>query len=412
MSTALPSQAGTCKITGRVLWGVADGTDSDVNADGIPATGWVRFRPTVPPGTVFRVPAAGDLLIVPEIAYQLDADGRLVDQTGAAGVSVVASNDPDIQPNGWSYEVVFDTVPPCESLIIEAPAGGTVNLASAASVPVSGGGYVTAQVVDDLVDDVAALQTSVAGKLSKSGDTMTGDLTVSKAAPKVTLEGLSPRFDWKHPSAPSGFRWVRATLNSNGSWALDRYDDNETYVATVIGIAGNNVVTFAREVGVGSPSASGHASRISDITPLAATGLYYRDGDVCGYTGARALDSLVGSGWAPWVGSGSTVELNPTIERRGDQVTMAGFVVAQSGGGTGNVFTLPVGWRPARTQIVTTPTDSGSIQLRIQQAGIVRVIGSVPAGQSMSISHTWTTDNAPPTSLLGSPVTPQKTTLT
>lgn len=80
---ALPINYDTVTVKGRFVY-----------LDGSPARGVIRFTGKVP-----AISAATQTIIVPAtITATLDADGQF-------SVALPATNDPDIQPNGWTYSV-------------------------------------------------------------------------------------------------------------------------------------------------------------------------------------------------------------------------------------------------------------------------------------------------------------------
>lgn len=80
---SLPIDYDTVTVKGRYVY-----------LDGSPATGQIKFT-----GKVVTVSTATDTIIVPNtIVATLDAAGQF-------SVQLPATNDPDVQPNGWTYQV-------------------------------------------------------------------------------------------------------------------------------------------------------------------------------------------------------------------------------------------------------------------------------------------------------------------
>lgn len=137
---ALPSNVSYTLVTGRFLQAVGDSTsDADRFPDGIPLTGMkIKFTASVavaknptatPPVTVFFQP----------IEVTTNDDGDLVDVNGQTGVYLVSTNDPDLIPTNFTYNVYIKA--PVNSGIadisfnISAPSGGTIDLTT--TVPVT-----------------------------------------------------------------------------------------------------------------------------------------------------------------------------------------------------------------------------------------------------------------------------------
>lgn len=147
---ALPANVDTGLVTGRFLVGVIDGPDPDDDPDGLPAQGTITFTASVPylpnptadpaPVTILKAPIVG----------ALDSDGYLcvrgADGTvGARGVRLVATDDPDLSVQGWTWTVTyaFETVngvrPQIASHSMALPADATVDLTTVVRVPSSTG---------------------------------------------------------------------------------------------------------------------------------------------------------------------------------------------------------------------------------------------------------------------------------
>lgn len=114
----LPTQYGTATVTGQFI-------DSE---NGTPAAGTVEFVPA----PCYLIDAEGDLIVIS------DPVTVTLDDTGAFSVALLSTDDPDLNPNGWTYSVIVRLVDPVRvrSFSIEAPEGTTVDLADA--VPVDG----------------------------------------------------------------------------------------------------------------------------------------------------------------------------------------------------------------------------------------------------------------------------------
>lgn len=137
---ALPSALTYGRVVGRFVLAVADSADLDSDPDSQSATGSVKFIPAV---THVLVPGAipDPVFVAPQaIECTLDAAGYLLGPNGERGITLLASNNNNINPKDWTYSVQFN-IPgvnvPTFSLKVEA--GVTKNLALVSPLPTSGG---------------------------------------------------------------------------------------------------------------------------------------------------------------------------------------------------------------------------------------------------------------------------------
>lgn len=141
----LPTNVGTGRVTGRFIVGVADGPDADAEPDMIPASGTITFTPSVP---YLPNPAESVTILKTAIVTVLDDQGYLctpdpADPTkpGARGVRLVATDDPDLSVQGWTWNVTYNfasvngTRPSITAHSIALPEGATVDLTSLVKVP-------------------------------------------------------------------------------------------------------------------------------------------------------------------------------------------------------------------------------------------------------------------------------------
>lgn len=104
---ALPSNVSFGTVIGRFMRAVADGPDSDRNPDGIPMEGLtVRFIPSV---DQFKNVTAGPpvTIIADPITATTDDEGYVVGDDGVRGVRLLATDDEDLQPTGWTWGVAI-----------------------------------------------------------------------------------------------------------------------------------------------------------------------------------------------------------------------------------------------------------------------------------------------------------------
>lgn len=147
---ALPANVDTGKVEGRFIVGVIDGPDPDDEPDAIPAQGTVSFVASVPylPDPLAS-PAPVTILKAPIIGV-LDSEGYLcvrnADGTaGARGVRMIATDDPDLSVQGWTWTVTYafenvnGVAPRIAAHSMALPSGATVDLTSVVKVPSSTG---------------------------------------------------------------------------------------------------------------------------------------------------------------------------------------------------------------------------------------------------------------------------------
>ena len=158
---ALPSNVSFGTVVGRFMRAVADGPDTGRDPDGIPLAGLtVKFIPSV--DRFKNATATPPVMIVADpITAATDADGYLIDAEGEQGIRLLATDDEDLNPTGWTWGVAisgtgFRTV----SFSFALPTDGTVDLATVIPVPGNPG-----QAMQDWLAAVEASQTAAADAL-------------------------------------------------------------------------------------------------------------------------------------------------------------------------------------------------------------------------------------------------------
>lgn len=151
----LPTNISYGTVVGQFLASVADGSDADKFPDGIPMAGTVTFVATT--GYVLDYTASPNpvTIVSTAITCSLDSNGYVCSPYAAAGVplspgvSLVATDDPDLQPIGWKWNVLYNLTDPTgtrvnmPAQIIDVPSGGTVDLTTAMNVAQSGNTFIT-----------------------------------------------------------------------------------------------------------------------------------------------------------------------------------------------------------------------------------------------------------------------------
>lgn len=142
---ALPANVGTCLVTGTFIRAVIDSVDADRDPDGVPIEGLtVKFTASVP--MVRNVSAVPPVMVFMDpIICTTNISGTLIGLDGQPGIRLVASDDPDLDPSGWTYkaELSAPTLPKF-SFSFVAPVGGTVDLSTVVPVPPAPGASLVA----------------------------------------------------------------------------------------------------------------------------------------------------------------------------------------------------------------------------------------------------------------------------
>jgi hypothetical protein len=175
--SALPVvQYGT--VTGTFLAAAADGGDDDALPEGFPLSGQVSFTPEV--SSLIVKSANPPLTVLPaKITADLDAGGY-ISLNGVRGVTLLASDDPNVSPTNFTYRVEFTnlrftdesnnaTPVSYKAFSIKVPAGTNTDLSVVAPVQ-SDAGTVTVSnevaVMQARTDTFAARDAAVAANNS------------------------------------------------------------------------------------------------------------------------------------------------------------------------------------------------------------------------------------------------------
>lgn len=133
----LPANVGFGRVTGRLIRAILDGPiDPDTEPDGVPIEGAkVTFTASVN-RVVNRTATPPVSIFIDPVTVVTNSDGILVSPDGTEGVTLVASDDADLDPSGWTYKVTM-TAPSISALSwsITVPEGSVQDLATAIPVP-------------------------------------------------------------------------------------------------------------------------------------------------------------------------------------------------------------------------------------------------------------------------------------
>lgn len=144
---ALPTNVNYGTVVGQFLLAYADSADVDPQPDGVPAKGSIFFRPS-PIKLLDGSSSPNPVTILPAVVEAtLDSEGYLCGYGTTRGIRLVATDDPDLNPQDWTWTVEFrltaqdDTPVAIPSFSIELPSNTTVDLTTAAPVPDANGTY-------------------------------------------------------------------------------------------------------------------------------------------------------------------------------------------------------------------------------------------------------------------------------
>jgi hypothetical protein len=107
MANELPSNISYGTVVGRFLLAYADGPDVDLNPDGVPCGGSIVFVPSVERlRNATGLPAPVTILVRP-VVCALDSEGYLLGSDNTRGVRLLATNDTDNVPVGWTWTAQY-----------------------------------------------------------------------------------------------------------------------------------------------------------------------------------------------------------------------------------------------------------------------------------------------------------------
>lgn len=222
---ALPTNVSYGTVTGRFLLAYADSSDPGPDPDGAPAKGYVIF--TASPLKLLdasATPAPVTILPAPVVA-NLNEDGYIEGYTGDAGIRLVATNDADINPLNWTWQVDFrltdeaDVPVSLPAFSFELPADSTVDLTTVSPVPTANGTFYLTGPPNNLT--VSSTTTGVAGT--------DASVTISGVSPNQSLAFVIPR-------GPKGDK------GDTGDLANFEVDPPFTYISNTLGMNYNELI--------------------------------------------------------------------------------------------------------------------------------------------------------------------------
>ena len=200
---SLPANVGFGRVTGRLIRAILDGPiDPDTEPDGVPIEGAkVTFTASVN-RVVNRTATPPVSIFIDPVTVMTNSDGILVSPDGTEGVTLVASDDADLDPSGWTYKVTM-TAPSISALSwsITVPEGSVQDLATAIPVPANPGTAVVEwKQLRDEVEGLRALHTDLSqhqdrahllSELRSNGNLSVKDVAMAPEAPISPKKSLA-----------------------------------------------------------------------------------------------------------------------------------------------------------------------------------------------------------------------------
>ena len=228
----LPTNVSYGTVTGRFLLAYADSNDVDPQPDGEPAKGFVVFTPSpIKLLDVNASPAPVTILPAPVIA-NLNADGYIEGYAGNAGIRLVATDDPDLNPNNWTWRADFRltdedggaiTLP---SFSFELPTGQTVDLTTLSPVPSADGTFY-------LIGPVGPSNELTVGTVTTGAPGTSASVSITGESPEQTINFTIPRGDTGSLESLDGISPIVYSSNTiSFDWTATELDDLGNVSAT------------------------------------------------------------------------------------------------------------------------------------------------------------------------------------
>ena len=183
---ALPTNVNYGTVVGQFLLAYSDSADQDLYPDGVPAKGSIFFRPS-PIKLLDSGSSPNPVTILPAVVEAtLDSEGYLCGYGTTRGIRLVATDDPDLNPQDWTWTVEFrltaqdDTPVAIPSFSIELPSNTTIDLTTAAPVPDANGTYY-------LIGPTGPANSLSIGTVSTLTPGSNATATITGSAPSQTL---------------------------------------------------------------------------------------------------------------------------------------------------------------------------------------------------------------------------------
>lgn len=207
-------------VTGRVLIPSGDSADIGDIPDEVPAVGTVSFIPRI---THFVDTV--DNLIVPaaKVTGVLDAEGRLSNPKDMSQkyIKLIATNSANINPQNWTYEVIFDLAPGqgfLPNFDTNVLAGQTVDLSDLIGVPGSTGNTIS-ELTAAVAAAVAAAEAAAASAAAAAALIASPQSLANTPIYWRTLDGTGLAYAGRPVTTrPVVWKAVRENNDPNGNW--------------------------------------------------------------------------------------------------------------------------------------------------------------------------------------------------
>lgn len=369
----MPTNVSYGRVIGQWLLAVGDSTTPDT-PDATPAAGTITFTPSVP-RVLDTTATPNPVTITPQpVACTLDADGYLTDGQGNPGVWLVATDDPDNNPTGWTYTVrVALTGLSPQTYNIAVAADTTSDMSLVAPVPSSPGTAITRgssayeiAVANGFVGTEAEWLASLVGPAAGVIPDSPDDIGAADADLTVTAAQTAPGYWLK-----LNIDYIAPTSDPESVMVMRRHTDGTLYRAFWLSEAGN-----PRSQAVSNePSIKTHGCKGFFPASTANIHEWYDK-----WQGTRTLLQAVAHdgrmktslhAWTPLAAflaatftEGDTATYHQLAMRRltDDVVELRGRVVCASGLANNQVVMtgIPAEFRPAKTVTIESINSSGA----------------------------------------------------
>ena len=245
MAISFPSTASYGTVVGQFILAYADGVDADDPKvpDVIAAKGSIYFRPS-PIKVLAPTATPNPVTVLPAVVEcALDSDGYLLGGDGERGVTLVATDDPDLNPVDWTWTVEFRLTDPDDVPIsipafsIELPADTTVDLTTVSPVPDASGTYYLMGPKGDTGDTGATgaqgdAATITVGTTTTGAEGTDASVTNSGTSGDAVFDFTIPRGD-TGPQGPQGIQGETGPIGPTGATGIEwqgTWDTGTDYV--------------------------------------------------------------------------------------------------------------------------------------------------------------------------------------
>jgi hypothetical protein len=427
----IPSNVSTGRVEGRFIVGVQDGPDVDSDPDFIAAQGTIDFTASVPYLPNPTADPAPVTLLKTAIRGVLDTEGYLCTMLadgspGVRGMRLVATDDPDLLVQNWTWAVAYrftpvnGSTPAIAAHAIALPSDTTVDLTTAVKVPASPGvGLPQAEAAvlraeaaaTDSAESSATAEAAALDVVTRAnagefkGDALTMGAVTAVApggTPTATLTGTSPNkvlnLGLVKGDPGNAFPTVAtvATLPAATGRAGLAYYVTETKTVYLSDGTAWRAITRQRV-----DNTAGRAIYQWDDTAG-------REQIIYGDSGWRDISSLLPAGLAK---SASVNTFTPALRRVGSTVMLNLFLDVTGAGLTSVVPVLPLGFRskPAVSRPSSMYIDTFSTARALPATDLpwylssasVRTTAALPINSTIMLTTSWYTTENWPTTLPG-----------